>query len=197
MYAQCPVARFIKELSSDKPYPGGGSATCLVGALALALSQMVAAILSNRKRNHSDRKRRAVLARLIREFDRMSTKALASIDGDIQVYKRIVQAYSLSRKNPRRTQIIDEALKGGFGFQENFARLLICAQKTQASLQLYAEGSIASDLVLSRHFLAASFQGALQTARVNLMCMNNGRFRQKGGALLSRLTREFRMARGK
>ena len=78
--------------------------------------------------------------------------------------------------------------------QKNFAELLVRAAQLQKEVSLLAQGSIASDLVLSRHFLKAGFLGACQTARVNLGYMKNQEYKTQGLQTLEQMAAEFERA---
>ena len=191
MYSQLSVKRFLAELASDHPCPGGGSAACLVGALGISLALMVGRILGKKKKNEAEVKKLAFFHSVLRDLDGLQKRALRSIDGDIRAYQKVVAAYSLRKGSPGRLRRIEQALAGGYFFQKNFALSLLRARWTEESLARAAKGSIASDLVLSRYFIQASFRGAVQTAKINLEYMKDQKFRAREFKALSSLEKKF------
>ena len=109
-------------------------------------------------------------------------------------YKQVVQAYSLKKGTPSRAGRIEKALKQGYLFQKEFALLLVNAMHLQNSLERIAQGSIASDLVLSRHFLRASFLGACQTAKINLEYLKDKTFQTRELRVLGLIAKKFERA---
>ena len=194
MYSNLSVKRFVRELSSDKPYPGGGSAACLVGTLGISLGLMVGRIVRKKKKERGETKQVHSLDVSLRALSRLETAALRSIDGDVIAYKQVVQAYSLKKGTPSRAGRIEKALKQGYLFQKEFALLLVNAMHLQNSLERIAQGSIASDLVLSRHFLRASFLGACQTAKINLDYLKDKTFQTRELRVLSLIAKKFERA---
>ncbi|MBQ9633202.1 MAG: cyclodeaminase/cyclohydrolase family protein, partial [Lachnospiraceae bacterium] len=65
-YSTIPVNEFVDKLGSGAPTPGGGGASALVGALGIALGNMVAHLTIGKKRYASV------------EFDMLELKAKAS-----------------------------------------------------------------------------------------------------------------------
>lgn len=184
MYNELPVKRYLRCLASDEPYPGGGSASCLVASAGISLAVMVAGILEKKKNAPT-------LRPALRELNALNRTAVRAIDGDVKAYQKVVKAYAIEKGRPGRELRIETALKGGYEFQKNFAQTLLRASGRLQEIELRARGSIASDLVLSKHFLRAGFLGALQTARVNLEYLKDARFKKEGQAILESLGRKF------
>ena len=191
MHTDFSLRRFVQELASDKPYPGGGSAACLVGALGVALSLMVGRIVQKRKKKSDEKQKIKGLDSILNDLSKLQNAAIRSVDGDIRSYKKVVQAYSLKKGSRGRAVKIEKALKGGYLFQKNFAATLLKAKRAQKYLERVAQGSIASDLILSKHFLKASFLGAIQTARINLEYMKDKVFRDRESKTLVSLAKQF------
>lgn len=192
MYTKRSVRQFISELSSSAPYPGGGSAACLVGTIAISLAMMVGGILQKKKVKPSSPSRLRAIRLCLKELSHFRRRALSSVDGDVETYKRVVRAYALKKGSHDRRYKIESALRRGYLFQKNFALLLVNVRKRLAVLGRMAEGSIASDLILSQHFLRASFLGVCQTAKINLEYMKDQNFKRKESKVLTSLTRRWR-----
>ncbi len=193
MYSTVSIKCFLQELSSEAPYPGGGSAACLVASIGISLARMVGAILEKKKKKNSkERTRLAKIRRCLHRLSQFNMEALRAMDGDVKVYKKVVKAYSLPKGTPGRVVKIQRALRGGYLFQKNFALLILEASKLLRFLEQSAEGSIASDLILSKYFLKAGFLGACQTAKINLKYMKDNSFKQKEAKVLTSLVKRMR-----
>jgi formiminotetrahydrofolate cyclodeaminase len=145
---------------------------------------MVGKIVAKKKANPD-------LGRSVREFDSLLERALDAVDGDVNAYQEVVAAYGLEKSAPGRAEKIEKALAAAYAFQKEFAALLVKGLALREEVARHAQGSIASDLVLSRHFLEASFRGACQTARINLEYMKDQRTKNEGTAALASLENEF------
>lgn len=194
MYADQPIRQFIQELSSDAPYPGGGGAACLVSSVAISLALMVGKIVEKKKSKTTTDFPAGNLRELIQELEIINGSSLRAIDEDVKAYQKVVEAYAVDKSDPARAGKIEESLRGGYLSQKNFGQLLVRAAQLQKEVSLRAQGSIASDLVLSRHFLEAGFLGACQTARVNLEYMKNQEYKTQGLRTLEQMAAEFNRA---
>jgi len=178
------VKKFSDVLASDQPYPGGGAASAVVAEMGIDLTIMVARIVS--KRNTSKR-----LRKIIVELDQLRKQVLSGVDGDVRVYKQVVAAYSVKKDAKGRAKAIQASLMAAYVYMRDFAKALLKAAKLRAAVGQFAKGSIASDLVLSKHFLDAAFSGALQTARVNVDYFKSEKRQASGYKQLEQLKAAF------
>ncbi|MDX9928286.1 MAG: glutamate formimidoyltransferase [Bacteroidales bacterium] len=103
---------FMDITASESPAPGGGSVSSYVGALGVALGTMVAN-LSSHKRGWDERWEEfgewAVMGKEIQN------ELLRFVDADTAAFKRVLEAYSLPKKNEEekaaRSLAIQEAIK--------------------------------------------------------------------------------------
>lgn len=103
-----PVEDFLQRLASADPVPGGGSVAALAGALAAALTTMVARLTVGKEKFQD---RWAVLepleeraASLIRVFEGLVQK-------DTDAYRAVVQSSRLPKETPEEKAVRAEAIQ--------------------------------------------------------------------------------------
>lgn len=107
-----PFSNFIQILGSKQSTPGGGSATAMIGALGIALSNMVGHLTIGKKKYaaHEDE-----VKQLVHQGEKLASELLELIDKDAAVFKPLASAYKLSQDNPKqiefRKQTIEECAK--------------------------------------------------------------------------------------
>lgn len=180
------VENYARDLAGDNPYPGGGSASCLVGSLGIALAEMVAGVLLKKNPDPA-------LKEIKRALGKLRSKALLGIDGDVAVYKKVVAAYALSKERAGRAEKIEQALQQAYTYQRDFALSLFAAGKLQSDLRKYVKGSIASDLVFSGKLLEAAFYGAYHTAKINADYFKDATRKAEAEKTLAQLALNFGM----
>ena len=89
---QMTLADFTRELSENAPVPGGGGAAALCGALAAALSSMVASLTVGKKKYEAVRED---MDALIQDAGRLREEFLSLIDEDAEAFKPLAAAYRL------------------------------------------------------------------------------------------------------
>ena len=106
------VREFIGELSSGNPTPGGGSVAALCGALAAALSTMVANLTVDREKYGQTRKS---MEEVRMTAATLSTRFLALMQEDSDTYQKVMAAFKLPRETDgqkaSRQAAIEEAMK--------------------------------------------------------------------------------------
>jgi formiminotetrahydrofolate cyclodeaminase len=109
---QLSVQEFIAELSSGNPTPGGGSVAALCGALAAALSTMVANLTVDREKYGQTRKS---MEEVRMTAATLSTRFLALMQEDSDTYQKVMAAFELPRETEAqitsRQAAIEEAMK--------------------------------------------------------------------------------------
>ena len=105
MLSENTVTRFLEDLASSKPAPGGGSAAALCGAVGAALVSMVANLTVGKKK-YADVEDQVqdILARA----DALRHRFIQLVQEDIEVYTAVSAAF----KMPRHTQEQKAAREG-------------------------------------------------------------------------------------
>ncbi len=189
-YTSLSLSRYLTELSGKNPVPGGGSASAYVAALGTGLAEMVARI--GMKKAAAEAK--TSLRNTIRLFQKLRKNALTVVDLDPKVYLEVLKAYARARKltGPEaKTRLTDEALENSFRLQADLALLVVMAKEGLEPLDGMIQGSIKNDLKVSRALLEAAFQGAYDTAKVNVVYLKNPEKKERAERALGELERRF------
>lgn len=102
------IERFVVDLSSGAPVPGGGGASALMGAVASALCSMVANLTTGKKKYaeyQADIER--IMARAVELADEMETL----IEKDAEAFEPLAAAYSIPKDEPGRDEKLEAALR--------------------------------------------------------------------------------------
>ena len=183
------MKKFLKQLSSDRPTPGGGSASALAGATSASLVAMVAG-LSSRK-NQARRK----------EMEEMRKKALAiqkrlirAIDEDSKSFDEVMKAFRLHRNSERAR------LSRKIEIQKAYQRATLTPQLVcQRSLQLldYSKTLILkgnpnaiSDAGVAAFLADAALAGGLLNIGINLSAVTDKTFARKMNSLMRHWARK-------
>lgn len=112
MLADLTIKGFLAETAGSAPVPGGGSISALNGAIAAALTEMVAHLTVGKKKYaevEGQMRTIAIEAALIRE------RLTAYIDKDSEAYDRVFAAFKLPKETEaeqaERSRVIQEATK--------------------------------------------------------------------------------------
>ena len=103
---------FVEVLASKEPTPGGGGAAALVGAVGMALGNMVGSLTVG-KAKYADVEEDII--RLKKKSDELQDKFLKLIDEDAEMFKPLAAAYGLPKDTPEKAaykkEVIQQASK--------------------------------------------------------------------------------------
>ena len=189
-YSSLSLSRYLAELSSNKPIPGGGSVSAYVASLGMGLAEMVAGI--GMKKVNSESK--PILRRAVQILRKARKDALQVVDLDPQVYQTVLKSYKQAKtiSDPiKKERVVEEALENSFRLQADLALLITMAKKAAESLEEIIRGSIQNDLLVSSALLDAAFHGAYETARINVVYLKNPERKARAEQALKELQRGF------
>jgi formiminotetrahydrofolate cyclodeaminase len=160
-YPEQPLNRFLDDLASRTPTPGGGSTSALVGALGLGLASMAALYTTENEKFKAVEEQ---AKKLDASFSELRRQFVAGIESDIQAYC----AYSEARKLPRATPE-EKAARSAKIASSNEAATRIPEKiiaDARAGLRLVEElaavvnPSLGGDVAAAAYFLEAAARGA-------------------------------------
>lgn len=107
-YSEKTLGEFTDELASSSPVPGGGGSSALVGSVGTALASMVCNLTTGKKKYAQYE---ADIKRILSDCKKLQRELLAQIDEDAKCFEPLSKAYSLSKDNPERDNIMEDALR--------------------------------------------------------------------------------------
>lgn len=164
------LKQFMSELASAAPTPGGGAVSALNGALAAALTSMVANLTQKRCQSSADT---AALQRLLTTVQQLQHELTAQIKADAEGFAPLAQAYRLPKTQPKRAEILETALTGAV--QAPLTTLKLLAQLIPLLTQLLASANqlVISDIGVAATGCSSAAQAAALTVYVNTRLMQD------------------------
>jgi glutamate formiminotransferase / formiminotetrahydrofolate cyclodeaminase len=174
-----PVDRFVDEVSSDSPAPGGGSVAALAGSLAAGLSAMVANLTVGKKGYEeawSDlstvaERAQAVKARLVR-----------AVDDDTDAFNQAMAAMRMPKGTPEEQAARNAALETGYQQAAHvpLETAKACLEAMALALVVAEQGNknSASDAGVAALMARAGVEGAVLNVLINLGSVKDETFKQ-------------------
>ena len=174
------VDRFVDEVSSDSPAPGGGSVAALAGALSGGLSAMVANLTVGKKgyeKNWEDLCTIAEHAQVVKD------QLVRAVDEDTEAFNGVMAAMRLPKATPEQQAARDQALEAGFqaAARVPLATAKACLDALRISLLVADKGNVnsASDAGVAALMARAGVEGAVLNVLINLGSLKDAAFRQE------------------
>ncbi len=104
--------KFLDQLASSAPTPGGGGASAYAGALAAALASMVGNLAVGKPQYESEQE--GILASL-KHLDELRAELLGLVEADAQAYLPVNQAYKLPRNTDEEKAVRKTAIQEALG----------------------------------------------------------------------------------
>ena len=172
------VERFVDEVSSNSPAPGGGSVAALAGSLGAALAAMVANLTVGKAGYESAW---APLSSLAERAQGLKAALLRAVDDDTKAFDDVLAAMRLPKateeQKAERTSAIATAYEKATAVPLATARL--CLQALELTEQAAASGNrnSASDAGVGALLAKAGLDAALMNVRINLPSVREGAFK--------------------
>ena len=103
------LTQFLDKLASKEPTPGGGGVAALAGALGIALGNMTGSLTVGKKKYASVEQD---IIGLNEKATGLRKELYELIKGDAEAFMPVAEAYSIPKDDPKRAEVMEEALKG-------------------------------------------------------------------------------------
>jgi formiminotetrahydrofolate cyclodeaminase len=167
---------FTNMLASASPVPGGGGASAMVGAIGMALGNMVGSLTLGKKK-YADVQEEIIA--LKGQADSLQTKLLALVQKDADVFEPLAKAYGIPKDDPSRTEVMEAALK--LACSVPLAIMENCCKAIDLHQEFAAKGTAIaiSDVGVGVAFCKAALLGASLNVFINTKGMTDLEYADK------------------
>lgn len=162
--------QFTELLASKAPVPGGGGASALVGAVGIALGDMVGELTVGKKK-YADVEEdvRALMAKA----QDLRVRLLACVEKDAVAFEPLSRAYSIPKDEPGRDEILEECLRNAAAAPLEIFDL--CCEAIALQKEFAEKGSklVLSDAATGVAFCRSAMYGAAVNVKVNTQLMKD------------------------
>ncbi|HEY3382936.1 MAG TPA: glutamate formimidoyltransferase [Vicinamibacterales bacterium] len=173
------VDRFVDEVSSESPAPGGGSVAALAGSLAAGLSAMVANLTVGKKGYEASWTR---LSDLAERAQHVKDQLVSAIDEDTDAFNGVMAAMRLPKATPEQQAARNAALEEGYRHASRvpLQTAKSCLDALKLSLEVAQAGNTnsASDAGVAALMARAGVEGAVLNVLINLGSVKDEGFKQ-------------------
>lgn len=164
------IDKFLAELASSAPTPGGGGAAALCGALGIALGNMVGNLTLGKKK-YADVQED--IAELNAKAEALRAGFVALVDADAEAFAPLSRAYSIPKDDPARDEIMEPALLKAAEAPLEIMRK--CAEALDLISGYAAKGSALaiSDAGCAAALCGAAMEAAALNVKINTKSMKN------------------------
>lgn len=164
------IDKFLAELASSAPTPGGGGAAALCGALGIALGNMVGNLTLGKKK-YADVQED--IAELNAKAEALRAGFVALVDADAEAFAPLSRAYSIPKDDPARDEIMEPALLKAAEAPLEIMRK--CAEALELVSGYATKGSALaiSDAGCAAALCGAAMEAAALNVKINTKSMKN------------------------
>ena len=177
MLTELTIKDFISKVISNDPVPGGGSVSALNGALAAALSAMVANLTIGRKKYAEVND---LMQELSTRFEKLSQKLIEDVDRDSDAYNRVFAAFKLPKETDEEKQFRSEAIQQETKYAAQVpmevARAVYEVLPQIDAIAQKGNSNAVTDACVSMMCARTAILGALLNVRINLTSIKDEAF---------------------
>jgi glutamate formiminotransferase/formiminotetrahydrofolate cyclodeaminase len=174
-----PVDRFVDEVSSASPAPGGGSVAAHAGSLAAGLSAMVANLTVGKKGYEAAWNDLSALAERAQE---VKDRLVRAVDEDTDAFKQVMAATRMPKVTPEEKAARSAALEAGYqqATRVPLETARACREAMALALVVAERGNTnsASDAGVAALMARAGVEGAVLNVLSNLGSVKDEAFKK-------------------
>lgn len=164
---------FTEILASDDAVPGGGGASALVGAVGMALGNMVGALTVGKKK-YADVE--DDIRGLMKEGEELRKELLAMMDKDAEAFAPLIAAYRLPKDDPSADKIMEKALISAAAVPMDIMHTVCRTLELLKSFAVKGSAIAISDAGVGAVCCKAALQGAAFNVYINTKSMKDRKY---------------------
>ena len=164
------VAEFSEVLASRAAVPGGGGASALVGALGIALGNMVGELTVGKKK-YADVEED--VKSLMEHAQELRVRLLDCVNKDAEAFEPLSRAYGIPKDDPSREEVMEKCLRDAASAPLEI--LDLCCEAIELQREFADKGSAlaVSDAATGVVFCWSAMYGAAVNVKVNTKAMKD------------------------
>lgn len=189
------LASFCRELASDTPSPGGGTASAAAGAMGASLLAMVCGITAKSKKHAKDA---PALRRLERRLRKLGDDLVVLAARDAEAYDKVVIAFRKRRQkeSPETEGGVEKSLVNAAEVPMRTAKACIEVLELSKTVVRLGSKSASSDIGVAVLLASAGFNGAAMNVQINLEGLKEQKRARRTAKVLSQMeNRASKLAR--
>ncbi|MDR1581489.1 MAG: cyclodeaminase/cyclohydrolase family protein [Synergistaceae bacterium] len=191
--------KFLDDLASDLPAPGGGSVAALGASLAFALVSMVSNLTVGKEKYRANWDKMKAIAET---SEQLRIKSLALMDDDVESFNMYMAALKMPKEtDAQKSARADELEKTAKGAAEApLSMLEFCAKAAGLAVQAaeYGNPNTATDAGSAAVFAEAAGKAAAYNVRINLSGIKDEAFvaraRERVDSALAEIAKNCKLA---
>ena len=164
------INAFTEVLASKEAVPGGGGASALVGAVGMALGNMVGSLTVGKKK-YADVE--AEIKELMEQGETLRNELLSMMDKDAEAFAPLAKAYGIPKDDPSRDEIMEKALLTACEAPMDIMRAVCKALDIMEGFAAKGSALAISDAGVGAVCCKAALQGASLNVFINTKSMKN------------------------
>jgi len=175
--ASMKLDKFISELASNSPAPGGGSVAALSGSLGAALSSMVCNLTIG-KEKYADVQ--DDIKKVLKQSEKLRKRLTELIDEDTNAFNDVIKAFKMPKETEEQKKKRSEAIQKGYktAAQVPLDTARTCAEILDVAKIVAEKGNVNSitDAAVSALMARAGVEGAILNVKINLGSIKDEKF---------------------
>lgn len=158
------MEKFLKDLASKEPIPGGGGAAALVGSLAAALGSMVANLTAGKKKYAEYQQD---IERILELLERELQEIYGYIAKDAEAFLPLAEAYRIPKEETNREEILEKASLKAALIPMELTEKLFSLIPVLEELEIKGSRLAISDVAVAASCLGAALESAVMNIYIN------------------------------
>ena len=177
MLTRKTIDKFLEDLASSSPAPGGGSVAAFSGALGAALTSMVSNLTIGKKK-YVDVE--ADMKKVLREAENLRAQFTSLVERDTQAFNKVMEAFGLPKETEDqkalRSAAVDETTREAALVPLEVMKHCIDALALAREVASKGNQNSISDAGVSALMLHAACEGAALNVKINLNTLSDTDF---------------------
>lgn len=184
MQKDISIEKYIEELSSSSPTPGGGSVSALAAALSSALTSMVFNLTVGKKSyNELSDSEKTLIDNALDTSNMYNKRLLEFMDKDSEAFLNFMKAFKLPKETEEDKRFRENEIQKGY-----ISALQIPLDLAEESIKLYevimtackyGNKSVISDAGVASYLIFAAIESSILNVKINLAGLKDKEYKLK------------------